>query len=435
MKIFFTLLFAVCWVLFAQAQSFTVVADSLRVPNGLESDGNGNIWLVEVGFGFNDGTVSLVKPDGTLLPVIIGLPSVFDTVSGDIVGPWHTLRLPGNQLAVVTGKGTDPYAGSVLIFNLTGFVPGITPPMTAASSTSQITITDFVHQNQPAGMEDSNPYSVATDNAGNMYVVDAGFNGIVKVAAGTGQRAVFATFNLLPNPTPIGPPVIDPVPTRILAKPGGGFYVATLTGFPFLDGLATIYSLDMNGMATAYATGLTMVTDLALDANTGDLYALQFGRFTFDPPPPGFVIGSSQLIRIQPDGAKDTIASDFGPAAGLALDGQGNVYVTSLFDGSLLKMEQVATGTKQQNIAISGLVTSPNPTQGITQVNFHLGRPGETLFRVCDASGRLVFSEYLGTLPAGEHLVRWNPDRQPAGIYFGCIRSGNELVSVRIVKE
>lgn len=405
---------------------FTLVADSLRVPNGLEPDGNGNLWLVETGFGQNDGTVSLVKPDGVVIPVIVGLPSALDSISGDIVGAWHTLRLPGNKLAVVNGKGENQYSGSILTFDLTGFVPGASAPLTAASSTNQIVISDFVEQNQPPGMPDSNPYSIASDNSGNWYVVDAGFNGIVKVDAATGQKSVFATFDLFPNPTPVGPPVIDPVPTKIIAKPGGGFFVATLTGFPFLDGAATIYSLDANGSATPFTTGLTMVTDLAYDANTGDLYALQFGRFTFDPPP-GFVIGSAQVIRIKTDGTKDTVAQNFGPSAGMTLDNNGDLFVTTLFDGLLLKMENVATKAKAVRQVLNNLQISPNPATTPVNISFSLAEPGEVRLRVLDLTGKMVFLENPGRLTAGTHSFNWMAEGQTSGFYFVEIQANNHV--------
>lgn len=406
---------------------FTLVADSLRVPNGLEPDGNGNLWLVETGFGQNDGTVSLVKPDGAVLPVIVGLPSALDSFSGDIVGPWHTLRLPGNKLAVVNGKGENQYSGSILTFDLTGFVPGVTTPLTAASSTNQTVISDFVEQNQSPDMPDSNPYSVASDNSGNWYVVDAGFNGIVKVDAATGQKSVFATFGQFPNPTPIGPPVIDPVPTKIIAKPGGGFFVATLTGFPFLDGAAIIYSLDSNGTATPFATGLTMVTDLAYDASKGDLYALEFGRFTFDPPPPGFVIGSAQVIRIKTDGSQDMVAQNFGPSAGMTLDNNGDLFVTTLFDGVLLKMENVATKAKEAHQVLNNLQISPNPAVAQMNITYSLAEPGNVRLRVLDLTGKMVFSENLGHLTAGTHSFKWMAEGQTSGFYFVEIQVNNNV--------
>ncbi|MBC7775947.1 MAG: ScyD/ScyE family protein, partial [Phycisphaerae bacterium] len=255
------------------AQTYTVIADSLRLPNGLEIDAQGRMWVVESGYGFDDGAVSILKPDGTLFPVIVGLPAFFDTTSQESVGPWHTTILSNNKLGVFS-----PINGGVLIFDLTGFVPGQSQPLTVANAISTVLISDFVYQNQPPGMPDSNPYTGVVDANGNWYIADAGFNGIVKVDA-AGQRSVFCKFDPIANPTPVGPPMYDAVPTRIIAKPGGGFYVCNLTGFPFLEGSASIFDVSPNGVVTTHASGFTMLTDLTHNANTGDLYALQIGTF------------------------------------------------------------------------------------------------------------------------------------------------------------
>lgn len=72
-------------------------------------------------------------------------------------------------------------------------------------------------------------YAIVRDNltwdtAGDMYIADAGGNSIVKRKAATGELSQFARFPPFPNPLPFGPPVVDPVPTDIVAKPdGSGF--------------------------------------------------------------------------------------------------------------------------------------------------------------------------------------------------------------------
>jgi len=260
----------------------------------------------------------------------------FDTTTQEGVGPWHTLSLPGNRIAVTVGA-----SGQVLFFDLNGFTPCVSAPMTAANSTSVLEIRNFVLGECIA---ESNTYSIATDAVGNFYVADAAANAIVKVTT-SGQMSVFATFPDFPNPLPFGLPTVDAVPTRILAKPDGGFYVSQLTGFPFLDGAANVFSLDSNGVVSLYAGGLTQLTDLALDTATGDLYTLQVGQFVLDPMmPPGYAPNSAKVTRIKTDGALETVAENFNLSAGMALDTQGNLYTSEIASGRLLKWEHV-TGT------------------------------------------------------------------------------------------
>ncbi len=402
---FFSLLFYI-----AQSQSFSIVADSLRLPAGVEVDAQGRVWVTESGYGFNDGAVSLVQSDGSVWPVIAGLPSFFDTTTQEGIGPWHTLALPDNRLAVTIGA-----TGQVLIFDLTGFVPGASAPLTPDLSTWALDIGVFV---VAEGLLESNPYSIAADAAGNLYVADAAANAIVK-ATPSGQLSVFATFPDFPNPLPFGPPTVDAVPTRIIAKPGGGFYVCQLTGFPFLDGAANVFALDSNGVATPYATGLTQLTDLALDESTGDLYALQVGQFVLDPMlPPGYALNSAKVTRIKTNGAREVVAQDFNLSAGMALDAQGNLYTSEIASGRLLKWNNITTGTREEGLAVTALSLAPNPTAGETTVSFSLAAASSVQLRVLDATGKTVHSEDLGRLDSGAHQTNWQAARQASGIYW-----------------
>jgi hypothetical protein len=56
-----------------------------------------------------------------------------------------------------------------------------------------------------------------------------------------GSIETLAVFPSLPNPTGVGPPQIEPVPTSVARSPDGALYVGELTGFPFEQGLANIY--------------------------------------------------------------------------------------------------------------------------------------------------------------------------------------------------
>lgn len=395
---------------YLSAQTYTVIADSLRLPNGLEIDAQGRIWVVESGYGFNDGAVSLLDPTGTLSPVIVGLPAFFDTTSQESVGPWHTLALPSNKLGVFS-----PINGGVLIFDLSNFVPGQSQPLTLADAVDSVIIADFVYQNQPPGMPDSNPYTGLVDANGNWYIADAGFNGIVKVDV-SGQRSVFCTFAPIQNPTPIGPPFYDAVPTRIIAKPGGGFYVCNLTGFPFLEGTASIFEVSANGAVSTHATGFTMLTDLLQSMTSSDLFALQIG--TFDLSIFNFAPNSSKVWRLRADGSREVVAENFDLSPGMAIDAQGNLYVTELGLGRVLRFDGAVSATQEQLSDLADLNLSPNPATEILTIDFMLKDAAPIQIQLLDAKGTQVFSQNLGTLEMGEHQFNWKRQNQPAGIYW-----------------
>ncbi len=408
-----------------QAQTYTVVADSLRLPNGLEFDAQGRLWVTESGYGFNDGAVSIVQPDGTLLPVVAGLSAFYDTTSQENVGPWHTVALDGNELGVLS-----PVDGGVLVFNLAGFTPGASQPLTAASATT-VPIADFVFQNQPPGMGDSNPYTALRDANGNWYVADAGFNGIVRVAAGSGQHTVFCKFDPIANPTPVGPPFIDAVPTRIIARPDGGFYVCNLTGFPFLEGSASIFDVSANGVVTPLHTGLTMLTDLALDAATGNLYALQFGTFDFSIF--NIAPNSGKVWRIHPDGSKEAVIENITYSPGMAIDAQGNIYVSELASGRILKFDGAASATAEQYSGLSEFRISPNPATTRANIDFSLLYASPVQISLLDATGKTLCSLALGTMDAGAHQFALPVAAYPAGHYWVDIRTSRGLKTSPLV--
>ncbi len=407
------------------AQSFTVVADSLRLPNGLEFDAQGRLWVTESGYGFDDGAVSIVQPNGDLLPVVVNLAAFYDTTSQESVGPWHTAALPGNQLGVLS-----PVDGGILLFDLNGFTPGISQPLTAASATT-VLIADFVYQNQPPGMGDSNPYTALQDANGNWFVADAGFNGIVRVEAGSGQRSVFCKFDPIANPLPVGPPVIDVVPTRIIAKPGGGYYVCNLTGFPFPEGAASVFEVSENGTVSALHTGLTMLTDLVLDAATGNLYALQIG--TFDLSIFNFAPNSAKVWRIHPDGSKEVVAENFDLAPGMAIDGQGNLYVSELASGRILRFDGV-TGAHAPADELSALSLSPNPANTFVRVRFALDAETPVTLRLLDARGALLQTRNLGRLGSGLHESELELSQYPAGLYWAEVRTVSGTKTMQVMK-
>ena len=405
-----TLLFTIFSFCYISSQAQTVIADSLRVPIGVEIDAQGRAWVVESGYGFNDGAVSLVQSNGDVWPVIVGLPSLFDTVNQEGVGPWHTLPLPGNRLAVTEGA-----TGQVLIFDLNGFTPGLSAPLTMSNVLFALNIAEFA---VGQGIMESDPYSMALDESSNLYVADAAANAIIKVTP-VGQMSIFATFPATPNPLPFGPPMVDAVPTRIISKPGGGFYVCQLTGFPFLDGAAQIFLVDASGAVSTYAWNLSTLTDMALDAVTGDLYALQFGHFELDPNlPPGFAPNSARVTRIKPNGAQEVVLENFGPSAGLTLDAQGNLYTTHIATGEVLKWNNITTASHDIKAAVEDLSIAPNPATTQARISFSLPVASDVQLRIFNAQGQLVHSQNLGRLPEGAHQTEWIPGAAcSSGIY------------------
>jgi Secretion system C-terminal sorting domain len=429
--------------LIAQAQLAIVSSDHSQ-PAGIEADASGNIWLTETG----SGKVVVVKPNGDKIPVITDLPFNFDPASQETAGAWRTMFLSNSRLAVIVGEGPTTQFGRILVFNFKGFRLGRSAAKKPSDAIQSIDISTFAKAQ--AGVTNSNPFSATLDDYGNWYVVDAGANMIVKVSR-NGQKSVFATFPKIANPTPVGPPMIDPVPTKIIAKPRGGFYVASLSGFPFAAGNATIYSVDSRGRVEAFKKGLTMVTDIALDYRTGDLYAMQFGSFAFAPTP-GFVFGSGKVWRIPAGGgSNEIVAEKYGPGSGMAFDRHGNLYVTSLFTSQLLKMNNVIKYDDHhcrfleaelqdefsfQNTVLKGgsknFEVFPNPATNTLTLSWESTQTPQYL-RLIDVSGKIVFEKKdlnYGVTQQSIDLQSFN-----AGVYFVQLRTDEGIESKKVVVQ
>lgn len=322
----------------AQPLTLSTFASGLNGPIGITSDTNGNLWVAEVGTGNNDGQISILTPNGNKYPFLVGLPSVYVEETGEVVGPWHVYVLPGNMVAmVIGGQAFTSFGASVAFASSFGFLPG-DDPLTTADITYVDHIGDYVYS---IGYTDSNPYAAEWDSQGNMYVADAGANAIVRVDASTGDYSIFATFPDFPNPIPVGPPFVNVVPTDILATPDGtGFYVSSLTGFPFLPGAASIFHVDWDGTVTTLYAGLTTITSMAINPINGNLMVTQLGEFSLDIF--NFLPNSSQLLEIEPDGTVTPVVGLLNSLTGVAFVGP-DIYLSSVFMGEVYSLAEQST--------------------------------------------------------------------------------------------
>ena len=53
---------------------------------------------------------------------------------------------------------------------------------------------------------------------------------------------------------------------------------------------------------------------------------------------------------------------------------------------------------------------APNPFNPITTISFRVGREGPVVLDVHDLAGRRIRTLWSGSLPAGDHVVRWDGD-------------------------
>ncbi len=305
----------------------TKVTSGLQAPMGIETDWKGNIWVAETGTANNDGKIVViargsVKGEETMIThdAIINLSSIKNAFSGDVEGPANFI-LDNGTLYILAGD----FLYSV---DVSSFKPGDQP--VDASTLSHEDIGSWVRSQNIVTPNDSHPYNLIKCLDGSLYIVDAGANAIIKRKS-AGSYSVFAKFPGVQNPTPVGPPTIQSVPTGIIFD-GANFLVSTLTGFPFPDGQAVIYKVSLSGKVSVYENGLTTLTGIA-SGSFFDHVVLHYASFGAT----GFAANTGSLLSVNGNSVK-VITDGLNLPAGIKQISPQSWYVTSLGDGTLLKI-------------------------------------------------------------------------------------------------
>lgn len=294
------------------------------------------------------GKLSRLDPDGTVTVVADGFQSYTFGGNGEIVGP-AGVAIDGAGKAYVTVGAPGPYIADI---ELTG-AENVLVEIDLASGEQRIVadLGQYEIANNPDPVAiDSNLYGVAV-HEGIAYVVDSGGNSVLAVDIATGEVRTFAVTGGIEvpflgdagNPLRAGEAEIDSVPSGIAIGPDGRIYLTYVTGGPFPIGFARIDAFSADGQRHDFATGLTMVTDVAF-ASDGTAYAVMMSSDFLNG-------GPGKIVRISPDGAHLVVVDNLQLPNGLAFDADDTLYVThkaSFFPvggGELLKMTGVTTAT------------------------------------------------------------------------------------------
>lgn len=298
----------------------TTIASGLKSPMGIEAQGAGNIFVSESGTAHDDAKVVLVKPNGKVYDAIVNLSSIINKNSGETQGAGHLL-LDGQFLYVLSGN----YLYKV---NVSALKPGDTP--IDGSKLPFEDIGSFVLAYPFASHpNDTHPYNLTKGPDGDIYIADAGANAIIHRKA-AGVYSVLAEIPGFANPTPVGPPQVQSVPTGILWD-GDNFLVTTLTGFPFIAGKATVYKVTMAGSVSVYQPGFKTLVDIEEGSTYGHML-LQYGSFG----PMGFVPNTGALI-IANGTDSQVLTGTLNMPVGIKQVNNHTWYITSMGDGTVLK--------------------------------------------------------------------------------------------------
>ncbi len=364
-----------------QAQGTSVFTTGLTNPAKIVTAGSASLLISESGTNTpNSGRISLVnRTTGARRTLIDGLPSGITTSGGapEVSGP-SGIKLNGLKLYLsisagdtstqVTGGATpNPAPSSPLLISIleltlpadyetlaSGFTL-LFADQTTLNGGAPVTLTNaegkqlivrlvvnlpnYVSDPRPAlpeNIRESNPYGIEI-SGGALYVVDASFNLLYRIQIATGAFEVFTTFAFKPNPTPVGPPVIEPVPDSIRLV-GNNLYISFLTGFPFVQGLAEVRTVNLNTRQQAvFIPNLTSALDVLPFNGTGgdnDSYlVLEFSANMLAQAP-----GRLKLFT-SPTESPRILAGNLVTPTSIARDAQtGSIFVTEKATGRIMRV-------------------------------------------------------------------------------------------------
>jgi hypothetical protein len=311
---------------------WSVFATGLDNPRGLKFGPDGYLYVAEGGLGGTDSTVgqceqvmppvgpytggmtariSKISPEGVRTTVVDGVPS--SQTSADlgslISGVADVAFLKGKLYAVLAGAGCS--------HGIAG-VPNAVIRVNSDGTWSIVAdLSAFVMANPV-----QNPEADDFEPDGTWYSM---------IALGRSLFAVEPNHGELDRITPKGKisRVIDIsasqghiVPTSVEFY-RGRFYVGNLETFPFVQGGAKILEINRGGKILSEITGLTNIVATVHD-KSGNLYVLESTTGNPLPTP-----DAGAVVRVDPDGAMETIATGLSLPTAMTLGPDGALYVSN----------------------------------------------------------------------------------------------------------
>lgn len=337
----------------AQALSFTVIADGLDAPRGLTFAPDGKLYVAEAGSGGNGACIPSPNIPGAILcygatgaisviennsfrRVITGLPSIASLGStaipdgSDASGPHDLLFDNSGNPFVITGLASAPEnRDNLLGVSDFGQILAIQNFNNNPRWSQFADLAMYENDNNPDG--DNGPGGINTNpfymtlQGNNILAIDAGGNDLLSVDLNNGNISTEAVFPARNVSNPLGGPDISmqSVPTSVAIGPDDTIYVSELTGSPFPQNQARIYTVE-NKTPQVYLDGFTNIIDFAL-ADNGYLYVLEDNTHSILSQDP-----TSALIEVKPNGDRRTLLSDglISPTA-IAIDEENFIYISN----------------------------------------------------------------------------------------------------------
>ncbi len=369
----------------------TPFVEGLQAPTKIVMTRGGKLLVSEGGnpapaFLANHGRISLVDRGGARLSLLERLPAGLDLDDGGSSGPTGLWLADRYTLYVAIGIGdvtkrnaargevpnpaglSSPLFSSVWRIRFSQEIDDIAEgfvldPAThygeladgrdvqlvnAAGESARIRVLadlrDLYPGTPPNPVSASNPFGLLLLGE-RLYLPDAGQNSLVRIDRATGRIRTIVHFPPVPNTTPIGPPVSQPVPNSIRKLSDGSALVTLLPGFPFVPGAGSVQRVNVSHGTTApFISGLTMAIDvLPLGHASGPFLVLEYASSFVPPGPggPGGFMPPGRLLRFAGSTSAPEVLSSalVGPTSMAYDDSTGELFVTEIQTGKIIRFE------------------------------------------------------------------------------------------------
>lgn len=117
-----------------------------------------------------------------------------------------------------------------------------------------------------------------------------------------------------------------------------------------------------------------------------------------------------------------------------------SVFVRNASSEEIISGNQAPVGSSTGSIELSQGIYSlnvyPNPMNDQSVIAFSLLNSEKVHYNIYSLSGKLIYTEDLGTLNTGEHFIEMNAaENLASGLYFLQLQTGNSLKTIKISKQ
>jgi plastocyanin len=357
----------------AQEPAARIVVQGLTSPRGLLFASDGAMYIVEAGIGGTDPATIDVPPPigpwkGGLTSTVVrqagecaelvakDLPSGIDAIGGveggagivEIEGALYVLCAGGPAHGAPKPSGIyriEPDGSSTLVVDLNIWM-------------EENLVEQFPEVDYDAGGSWYN-LTLAPDGA-TMWAVESNSEQVVAITTdGVATRIIDVSSD-------------NSVPTAVLAAPQGGWYVAYLSSAPFPDGSARVIHVAEDGTRTDAWTGLTMVTDLAQEAD-GTILATEMATGILAAPP-FYTPNTGRLVRLGEGGSVTPVATGLNLPVVVEVGPDGAAYVScpatmaGVGEGYVVRIDLAAALPVDASAAAAARIACPVPNPEIEVV-------------------------------------------------------------------